>query len=217
MSSLILCHHFPLDYGNPSSGCVLSYPIIFCSLKGLKRYMCPCNLHAQTQSFTVLIRPWCPRRSTAQGKSLRTRQVLAASLQYPGSKSQHSANIPKHPIRVTDGCFHLLQMGNFHAFICLSLFWLMFGSDSAGSDASPNGPSSSLPVPRAPHLLCDCSSAGREGAFSSVARNNKAGDLSIWELVFCWSLLSSLVVQSLLSSSHSSFSSVSSLTRAHLL
>lgn len=90
--------------------------------------MCPCNIHAQTQSFTVVICPWCPRRCTAQGRSLRTRQVLAVSLQYPGSKSQDSANILKHPIRVTDRCFHLLQMGNFHAFICLLLFWLMFGS-----------------------------------------------------------------------------------------
>lgn len=104
ISSLILCHHFSLDYDNPYSGCILSYPSLFCSLK---RHLGPCN----PVTFTLLICPWCPCRCAARGKSLRTRQALTISLQYPGSKPQHSANIPKHHIRVADECFHSLQMG----------------------------------------------------------------------------------------------------------
>jgi len=126
-SSLILRHHFSFEYDNHSSGCIIFYPSLFCPLKGLKR-------HPSPVIFTLLLCPWCSCRCAARGKSLRTRQVLTVSLQYPGSKPQHLANIPKHHIRVAvDGCFHSLQMGISYTYqmsfillldVCRRLSWL---------------------------------------------------------------------------------------------
>lgn len=55
-----------------------------------------------------------------------------------------------------------------------------------------------------------------QGEETYFVRNKMAPDLSILALISRWSLISSLMVLSLLTSSHSSFSSVSSLARVYL-
>lgn len=95
---------------------------------------------------------------------------------------------------------------------CLLHFFLMFGSGSAGSDASPM-------VLVHPHLFPGhhtCSAiVPLQGEEAYFVRNKMAPDLSILALISRWSLISSLMVLSLLTSSHSSFSSASSLARVY--